>query len=69
MVRQIKAGSCDNCQLDPTAYPVNSGCSLADVVAGEVVGVTGMVLIKGTKESTLSQPTRDNLRGTGALFA
>ncbi len=44
-------------QLDATAYPGNSGGPLFDPVNGELVGVLNMVLIKGTRESALSQPS------------
>jgi len=50
-------GSFDIFQLDATAYPGNSGSPLFDVDTGEVIGVISMVLIKGTKESALSQPS------------
>jgi len=57
LVRQLKVGSFDIFQLDATAYPGNSGSPLFDVDTGEVIGVISMVLIKGTKESALSQPS------------
>jgi len=57
LVRQIKLGSFDIFQLDATAYPGNSGSPLFDPVTGEVVGIISMVLIKGVKESALSQPS------------
>lgn len=44
-------------QLDATAYPGNSGGPLFDPNTGEVLGVVNMVLIKGTRESALSQPS------------
>ena len=56
-VRRLRQGSFDIYQLDATAYPGNSGGPLLDAETGEVVGVVNMVLIKGTKESALSQPT------------
>ena len=57
LIRQLKAGSFDIFQLDATAYPGNSGSPLFDPDTGEVVGIISMVLIKGTKESALSQPS------------
>jgi len=57
LIRQIKAGSFDIFQLDATAYPGNSGSPLFDPQTGEVLGVISMVLIKGTKESALTQPS------------
>lgn len=57
LIRQIKSGSFDIFQLDATAYPGNSGSPLFDPDSGEVIGVISMVLIKGVKESALSQPS------------
>lgn len=56
-VRRLREGSFDIYQLDATAYPGNSGGPVLDAQSGEVVGVINMVLVKGTKESALSQPT------------
>jgi serine protease Do len=56
-LRRLREGSFDIYQLDATAYPGNSGGPLLNVETGEVVGVVNMVLVKGTKESALSQPT------------
>ena len=56
-IRQLREGSFDVYQLDATAYPGNSGGPVLDAETGEVVGVINMVLVKGTKESALSQPT------------
>ena len=56
-VRRLREGSFDIYQLDATAYPGNSGGPVLDAETGEVVGVINMVLVKGTKESALSQPT------------
>ena len=44
-------------QLDATAYPGNSGGPLFDPESGAVLGVVNMVLIKGTRESALSEPS------------
>lgn len=44
-------------QLDATAYPGNSGGPLLDAATGRVLGIVNMVLLKGTRESALSQPT------------
>lgn len=44
-------------QLDGTAYPGNSGSPLYDPDTGVVYGIINMVLIKGLKESALSQPS------------
>jgi serine protease Do len=56
-VRRLREGSFNVYQLDATAYPGNSGGPVLDVETGQVVGVVNMVLVKGTKESALSQPT------------
>lgn len=56
-IRRLRQGSFDVYQLDATAYPGNSGGPLLDAATGQVVGVVNMVLVKGSKESALSQPT------------
>lgn len=54
---RLRQGSFELLQLDATAYPGNSGGPLVDVETGHVLGVINMVLIKGNRESALSQPT------------
>lgn len=56
-IRGLREGSFDIFQLDATAYPGNSGGPLFDPDTGEVLGVMNMVLIKGVRESALSQPS------------
>ncbi|MGS0755231.1 S1C family serine protease [Roseateles sp. GG27B] len=56
-IRQLRDGAFNILQLDATAYPGNSGGPVFDVASGEVVGVINMVLIKGSKETALSQPS------------
>lgn len=56
-IRSLRQGSFNIFQLDATAYPGNSGGPLFDPDTGDVVGVMNMVLIKGTRESALSQPS------------
>lgn len=56
-VRGLRDGTFEIFQLDATAYPGNSGGPLFDPQTGDVVGVMNMVLIKGTRESALSQPS------------
>jgi S1-C subfamily serine protease len=56
-VRRLAAGSFPVLQLDATAYPGHSGSPVYDPATGEVLGIINMVLVKGTKESALSQPS------------
>lgn len=56
-IRGLRNGTFNIFQLDATAYPGNSGGPLFDPETGDVLGVLNMVLIKGTRESALSQPS------------
>jgi len=56
-LRRLTSGSFPVLQLDATAYPGNSGSPVYDPETGDVVGIINMVLVKGTKESALSQPS------------
>lgn len=56
-IRSLRNGTFDIFQLDATAYPGNSGGPLFHPETGELMGVMNMVLIKGTRESALSQPS------------
>ncbi len=56
-VAQLREGAFTIYQLDGTAYPGNSGGPVFDVDTGQVIGVINMVLIKGTRESSLSTPS------------
>ena len=56
-IRQLREGTFDIYQLDATAYPGNSGGPVFDVASGEVLGILNMVLVKGSKETALSQPS------------
>jgi S1-C subfamily serine protease len=56
-LRRLSSGTFPVFQLDATAYPGNSGSPIYDPVTGEVIGIVNMVLVKGTKEAALSQPT------------
>lgn len=58
VIRSVRSNSpFDIFQLDGTAYPGNSGGPLFDPDNGNVLGVMNMVLIKGTRESALSNPS------------
>ena len=56
-IRSMRSGPQQVFQLDATAYPGNSGGPLFDPRSGAVFGVISMVLVKGTRESALSQPS------------
>jgi serine protease Do len=56
-IRGAREGTFDIFQLDAVAYPGNSGGPLFRPETGEVVGMMNMVLLKGTRESALSQPS------------
>jgi serine protease Do len=56
-VNRLRQGSFDIYQLDATAYPGNSGGPVLDAGGGQVIGVINMVLVRGSKETALSQPT------------
>lgn len=47
----------DVLQLDATAYPGNSGSPVYRPDDGRVAGIINQVLVKGTKESVLSDPS------------
>lgn len=57
VIRRLKSGTFEVYQLDGTAYPGNSGGPLFEMEKGEVIGIINMVFVKGTKESTLTQPS------------
>jgi len=56
-VTQLRRGNHAIYQLDATAYPGNSGGPVFNPDTGEVIGVINSVLIKGARESALSQPS------------
>ena len=57
VVRRLSSGSFKVFQLDATAYPGNSGSPIYDPDSGEVLGIVNMVLVKGTKEAALTNPS------------
>ena len=56
-ISRLRDGPFEVYQLDATAYPGNSGGPLLNAQTGEVVGVVNMVLVRGTRESALANPT------------
>lgn len=54
---RLRQGNFELLQLDATAYPGNSGGPVLDADSGRVLGVVSMVLVKGSRESALSNPT------------
>lgn len=57
VVRRLAGGAFPIFQIDATAYPGNSGSPLIEPTSGEVVAVINMVLVRGTREAGLAQPT------------
>ena len=56
-VRRLNAGAFPVFQLDATAYPGNSGSPVYHPERGTVIGIVNSVLVKGTRESALTQPS------------
>ena len=56
-INRLRQGSFEVYQLDATAYPGNSGGPVLDIDSGKVIAVINMVLVKGSRETALSQPT------------
>jgi len=56
-VRRLSAASFSVFQLDATAYPGNSGSPVYHPESGAVIGIVNSVLVKGTRESALTQPS------------
>ncbi|MEP7184084.1 MAG: serine protease [Betaproteobacteria bacterium] len=57
VIRRLTSGPFAVFQLDATAYPGSSGSPVFDPETGKVIGIINMVLVKGTKESVLTQPS------------
>jgi len=56
-VAQLRQSGFNLFQLDATAYPGNSGSPLYDPASGAVLGIINMGLVKGTKESAITNPS------------
>ncbi|HTJ96375.1 MAG TPA: serine protease [Rhodocyclaceae bacterium] len=56
-IRQLRNGPYSVYQLDATAYPGNSGSPVFDAESAEVIGIINSVLVKGSKETALTQPS------------
>lgn len=56
-VAQLRQSGFNLFQLDATAYPGNSGSPLFDPASGSVLGIINMGLVKGTKESAITNPS------------
>lgn len=56
-IRRLREGPFNVLQLDATAYPGNSGGPVLELESGLVVGIVNMVLVRGSKEAALSQPS------------
>jgi S1-C subfamily serine protease len=56
-IAQLQKSAYPVFQLDGTAYPGNSGSPLYDPDSGLVYGIVNMVMVKGLKETALSQPS------------
>jgi S1-C subfamily serine protease len=57
-VRRLRDGNnLEVMQLDAIAYPGNSGGPVFDADTGRVLGIVNQVLVRGTRESALTNPT------------
>ncbi|MEO5732837.1 MAG: serine protease [Rubrivivax sp.] len=56
-VLRLRNGNFQVYQLDATAYPGNSGGPVLDAESGRVLGIVNMVLVKGSRETALTNPT------------
>jgi serine protease Do len=56
-VTRLRAGNFEVFQLDATAYPGNSGGPVLDAASGRVVAIVNMVLVRGSRETALANPT------------
>ena len=57
-VRRLRDGNnLEVLQLDATAYPGNSGGPVFDAETGRVLGIVNQVLVRGSRETALTNPT------------
>ena len=56
-VMRLREGNFEVFQLDATAYPGNSGGPVFDADSGRVLAIVNMVLVKGSRESALTNPS------------
>ena len=56
-VSRLREGNFEVLQLDATAFPGNSGGPVIDASTGRVLGIVNQVLVRGSRESALSNPT------------
>ena len=56
-ISRLREGNFEVFQLDATAYPGNSGGPLLDAANGQVLGIINMVLVRGSRETALTNPT------------
>ena len=56
-VARLRDGNLEVLQLDATAFPGNSGGPVLDAESGRVVGIVNQVLVRGSRESALTNPT------------
>ncbi|HKO87478.1 MAG TPA: serine protease [Burkholderiales bacterium] len=57
LIRRLSAAPLPIFQLDATAYPGSSGSPLYEPDTGAVVGVVNMGMLKGSKETAMTQPS------------
>jgi len=56
-IARLREGNFEVFQLDATAYPGNSGGPVLDADSGRVLAIVNMVLVRGSRESALANPT------------
>jgi len=56
-VSRLREGNFEVLQLDATAFPGNSGGPVIDATTGRVLGIVNQVLVRGSRETALTNPT------------